>query len=468
MKTTGIRLALLAAALTPAMPVAAQAPDARLHIHEPPQGGAFYSHLNDDFTVRVRVPGGEWRDLYEYNVRIDSDQKQNASMVSFDIGGPVEVAVKKNNGDVRRVQVRPDSAGVRARLIGNTAYFTLDKPAKISVEFDGDRLHNLHLFANPPEPDLPVEGPDVIHFAPGVHKLPEGQKSFRIPSNKTVVISGGALVQGMIEVRDAENVRIVGHGIIEEAQEGILVAHSRNVTIDGPIILNPKHYSVQCGQSTGVTIRELKAFSVGGWTDGIDMMSCSDVVIDKVFLRNSDDTIAIYGGRWDYRGDARNYRITDSILWADVAHPINIGLHGTPNSSETIDNIVFRNIDVLGHDEDDRNYQGVMAITNGDNIRVSNVTFEDIRIDDIQEGMLFNLRVVFNDKYSHAPGAGIENVLLRNIRFKGGDVNRPVIAGYSAAHGVRGVTIEDVKVGGKRLKRADVDVGPFVEGLVIR
>lgn len=466
--TSSVRIGLLfALVLGPATPAAAQARDP-LHIHEPPQGGAFWSHLNDDFTVRVRSPGGVWRDLYEYNVKIDSDRPQNASMASFDVGGPVEVAVKKNNGDVRRVQVRPDSAGVRARLVGNTAYFTLDKPAKISVEFDGDRLHNLHLFANPMEPKLPTSGPDVIYFGPGVHKLPEGQKSFRIPSNKTVVISGGALVQGMIEVRDAENVRIVGHGIIESAQEGILVAHARNVAIDGPIVLNPKHYTVQCGQSTGVTIRELKAFSVGSWTDGIDLMSCSDVEIDRVFLRNSDDTIAIYGGRWDYKGDARNYRITNSILWADIAHPINIGLHGTPGQSEVIENILFRNIDVLGHDEDDRDYQGVMAITDGDNNRVRNIRFEDMRIDDIEEGMLFNLRVVFNEKYSHAPGAGIEDVVIRNVHFKGGDINRPVVAGHSDGRRVRRVTVDNVTVAGKRLTRSDIDVGPFVDDLVVR
>ncbi|HYC94353.1 MAG TPA: hypothetical protein VEB39_01510, partial [Sphingomicrobium sp.] len=133
-------LATLAAA-----PAAAQGET--LKIHEPPAGKAFWSHLNDDFTVRVRVPGGEWRDLYEYNVKVDLDRPQDASMVMFDIAGPVEVSVRKNNGDVRRVEVRPDSAGVKARLVGNTAHFRLDRPARISVEFDGDRLHNLHLFA---------------------------------------------------------------------------------------------------------------------------------------------------------------------------------------------------------------------------------------------------------------------------------------------------------------------------------
>src|SRR3546814_17183207 len=73
--------------------------------------------------------------------------------------------------------------------------------------------------------------------------------------------------------------------------------------------------------------------------------------------------------------------VTNSVLWADVAHPINIGLHGSREQPEVIENIVFRNIDVLGHDEDDRNYQGVMAISDGDNNLVRNVLFEDFRID---------------------------------------------------------------------------------------
>lgn len=464
----GQGLLALGACCVIAGPARAQDADQVLRIHAFPAGGALYSHDNDDFTVRVRTPGGEWRDLYEYVVKVDGDRPQDASMVFFDIGGPVEIAVKKNNGDVSRVEVRPDSAGIKARLAGSTAYFRLEKPTKVSVEFDGDRLHNLHLFANAIGPRMPTEGPEVIHFGPGVHALPKGQKSFVIPSNRTVVIDGGALVQGMIEVRDAENVRIMGNGIIEGAEEGVLIARSKNVTIDGPVIVNPKHYTVQCGQSQGIRIRNLKAFSAGGWTDGIDMMSCSDVDIEDVFLRNSDDAIAIYGGRWDFSGDVRNIQVSNSVLWADVAHPINIGLHGTPKRGELIQHLRFRNIDVLGHDEDDRNYQGVLAITNGDDNLVRDVTFEDIRVDRIEEGMLVNFRVVFNEKYSHAPGRGIEDVTVRNVSYKGGDVNRSVIGGYSSDRKVRRVTIENVTVAGRRLSRVDLDVGSHVESLTVR
>lgn len=50
---------------------------------------------NDDYTVRVRIPGGEWQDLFEYKVQVDLDKPQDASMVQFDMGSPVEVMVKR-------------------------------------------------------------------------------------------------------------------------------------------------------------------------------------------------------------------------------------------------------------------------------------------------------------------------------------------------------------------------------------
>ena len=45
---------------------------------------------NDDYTVRVRMPGGEWQDVFEYKVQVDLDKPQDASMVQFDMGSPVE------------------------------------------------------------------------------------------------------------------------------------------------------------------------------------------------------------------------------------------------------------------------------------------------------------------------------------------------------------------------------------------
>lgn len=52
----------------------------------------------------------------------------------------------------------------------------------------------------------------------------------------------------------------------------------------------------------------------------------------------------------------------NATLWADVAHPINIGGHGDPNGMDTVQNVTFRNIDILDQAEKQIDYQGCLAI----------------------------------------------------------------------------------------------------------
>jgi len=437
----------------------------------PVPAAVMYTNHNDDFTVRVRKPGGEWIDLFEYNVKVDLDAPQEASMAYFDFSGRVEVAVRKNNGRFQSVKVRPSSCGIHTKVQGSTVFFNLDKACKVSVEFDGDKLHNLHLFGNPIEQNLPdPKDPNVIYFGPGVHQpkdLPGDE--FNIPSGKTVYIAGGAVVKAKFVVDHAKDVKIIGRGILDQPLRGVEIRNSQNVEIGGVIIVNPKHYSIYGGQSNNITIRNIKSFSSNGWSDGIDLMSCSDVTIDDVFMRNSDDCIAIYGHRWEFYGNARNYKVTNSILWADVAHPINIGLHGnTENAAEVIEKLHFKNIDILEQDEDDPNYQGCIAISDGDFNSVKNITFEDIRIDDFEEGQLLNLRVVNNPKYNSGPGQGIENILFKNISYSGVNLIPSVIAGLDDEHSIKNIRFENLKVNGSVVLNADsanIRIGKYTKGI---
>lgn len=417
-----------------------------------------YTRHNDDFTVKVRQPGGEWQDVFEYNVSVDLDKPQDASMVYFDFSGKVEVSVRKNNGNVQSVKIRPASPGVVPVVKGYLISFTLDKPGKFSIECNGDILHNLHLFANPLETYRP--GPkdtNVVYFGPGIHTpkdLPGDE--FNIPSGKTVYIAGGAVVRAKLVCDHVENVRIVGRGILDQPMRGVEIRHSKNITVDGINVLNPKHYTIYGGGSKNIYIHNLKSFSANGWSDGIDLMSCSDVTIDDIFMRNSDDCIAIYAHRWDFYGDARNYLVTNAILWADVAHPVNIGLHGatTEKQAETIENIRFKNIDILEHDEDDPEYQGCIAISDGDYNLVKNISFEDVRIDDFQEGQLLNLRVVYNDRYNFGPGRGVENIQFKNISYNGANLSPSVIKGFDAQRMVKNISFENLVINGKKVLNA--------------
>lgn len=117
---------------------------------------------NDDFTVRVRTKGGEWKETFEYKVQVDMDRVQDASMVQFDMNEPVEVMVKKNNGIIQTVDIRPKSKGVEYKQVENCILFTLDKPQYLSIEFNSDRLHNLHLFANPVEKEVYTESKEGV------------------------------------------------------------------------------------------------------------------------------------------------------------------------------------------------------------------------------------------------------------------------------------------------------------------
>ncbi len=429
---------------------------------------------NDDFTVRVREPGGRWQDLFEHAVMVDLDAPQRASMAQFEMAGPVEVEVRRNNGDTRTVRVRPDRAGIVAKLEDGVARFTLVRPTKVSVEFDGDRLHNLHLFARSVDGNVPDRAaPGVIWFGPGVHRPPDQPGAvFSFPSDSVVYLAPGAVLRGKIVLDRVSNVRISGRGIIDQVERGFEITYSRNVSIDGPTVINPRHYTVFCGQSQGLRITDLATFSAAPWSDGLDLMSCSDVRISDVFLRTSDDSIAIYGHRWGFSGDARDFDVRDAVLWADVAHPINIGLHGGGRDApETIERIAFRRIDILEHDEDDHDYQGALAISAGDDNLVRDVLFEDVRIDRLQEGSLFNFRVLFNKKYSLSPGRGVANVVLRDVRAAGGPLNSSIVAGHDASRTVSGVVIEGLTIAGRPIgsaAAADLTVGPFANPVVFR
>lgn len=435
----------------------------------------YYSRHNDDCTVRVRQAGEkDWIDLYEYNAKVDADTQSDASMAYFDFSGTVEVSVQKNNGDVRSALIRPLSKGIVPELKGNTIRFTLDKPQNLSIEFNGDRLTNLHLFAGKIIKDKPLkDAPDVMYFGPGFHKPDTVDGVFKILSNTTVYVDGGAILNGKIDCSGSENVKIYGRGIVfSPLANGISADRCTNISVDGLIVLNPRYNSLTAGMSKNITVHNLKSFSYQGWGDGLDFFCCEDVLVDGVFMRNSDDCIAIYNHRGKFYGDSRNIVMQNSTLWADIAHPINLGTHGnTKTRDEVIENVTFRNIDILGHDEDDRNYQGCMSINVGDHNLARNILFENIRIEDIEEGQLFHLKVMYNEKYNTGPGKGVSDIKFKDITYTGFNENPSVMEGYDPRKLVKNIEFENIVINGKKAKSLEdlnLKIGKFTQDIKLK
>ncbi|NEG96503.1 hypothetical protein GFD17_07030 [Bifidobacterium sp. SMB2] len=311
----------------------------------------------------------------------------------------------------------------------------------------------------------------VIRVKPGHYLIEDGVMN--LPSHTTLILEGGAVVEGALRVDCAEDVRVMGRGILHLADFkrfagtcAIAVANSRNVEIAGICCINPPHYTVMLGSSRDVVIRDLKSFSCEGWSDGIDMMSCSDVTIERCFLRTSDDCIAIYGSRWEYRGDTRNVAVRDCVLWSDVAHPTMIGTHGDYlHGGDIIENVAFENIDVLEHNEYQPGYLGVMAINVGDGNLARDIAYRGVRVESFRHGRVFDFRVRQNPDYNPIPGRGVEHVTVENVEIADGSGEEPsLIAGFDGARMVRNVRFVDVTRGGRpcrTLGELNVHVGEY-------
>lgn len=422
-----------------------------------PSAGALPA--STDFIVKVRTPGHPWKDLPVFQVRVADGttgklSPRMTSLAYFDFSGAVEIAVTSAKGPFSSARIRPLSYGIRPAVTGSTLRFLLSQPRNLSIELDGDIFHNLQLFAGPVETG--VTDTNTLYYGPGIHTI----GTIRLASGQRVYLAGGALVEGRFVIDHQENIHISGRGILYQPadsllkdiprHDAIMIDNSSHISVEGIIVI-PNGYTVLMGESRHIQLRNIKSLSAGGNNDGIDVFCSQDVLVDGVFMRNSDDCIAIYGHRWNYYGNVSQVTVSNSTLWADIAHPILVGTHGDPQHPDTLEELHFVNIDILDHRENQLDYQGCMSLNAGDSNLIRNVRFQDIRVEDFRKGQLVNLRIMYNRKYNMAPGNRIENVLFKDIAYTGSHAGMSVIAGYDDAHPVRNITFENLSINGRVL-----------------
>ncbi|HLB72624.1 MAG TPA: hypothetical protein VJJ98_01265, partial [Sedimentisphaerales bacterium] len=180
--------------------------------------------------------------------------------------------------------------------------------------------------------------------------------------------------------------------------------------------------------------------------DGINPCNSQDVLITDCFIRSDDDCVALKG--LDFSGRNSNVeRITveNSVLWCDRAR---IFLLGHESRAAYMRNITLRNLDIIHFS------MTPFLFEPGEDMRLEDVTVQDIRIHGEGQREFIRLRPVVNQYMRKKVPGFVGNIRFKNITVDGRPGECLVqIEGADAEHNVRDVIFENVSIAGSKLTK---------------
>ena len=458
-------------------------------VYPVPEGERLYS----GYTVKVdgaEAPVSEVRcSAMPFNRRWPGHQRQIeqtelCGMVRFAFEEKTTLAVTADK-DFKTVKIRPLSRNVAFHRKGRTVTFDLIQPGGYSVEFDGYH-NNLHVFADATKEYAPP--PNAIVFGPGFHDV--GIRELK--SGDTVYLDPGAVVYGGFHASNATDIAILGRGILDggKLKEKILFAASgdgheavqnakrwhtidfkncRNVKIDGLTIRDSLLYNIAMWGCEDVAVSGVKI--IGQWrfnTDGIDLHNCRRMRVTDCFARTFDDTFC-FKAHEGY-GNCEDGVFERCVAWNDWGKAFEVGVECR---ADHLRRLAFRDCDCI------HAVSWAIDVSNVDYGRVSDVTFENIRIEkdepmpssqlqttddmpfDAKKGLdapprLFQGSVHFHHEYSKenggkwSGGGVVDGVMVRNVSVTT-DGRKPLIkmGAIDVKHRPENIVFEDLTVDGK-------------------
>jgi len=449
--------------------------------------GTVYSAENmESRLITYPAPAGE-KCSQDYDVEVDGKSVfvyavpalhgGPASFAYFDFSGAVRVKISSLH-EADSVKILPSSSGIKHELKDNRCEFILSKPANLTVEINGNYERALHLFANPLETDVPrTDDPDVIYFGPGVHEI----TTLRPKSNQTVYIAGGAILRPVIpqdekpvqeknwkgnkvyktlvETTGVQNVKVRGRGILDmgvlpwHARTTMWFEKSKDILVEGIIILDAPAWVVAMHNSTNVTVRNIKQICQRENSDGIDICNSQDVLVEDCFLRNNDDEICVKTTTAAPDLETKNILVRNCVVWNERAR----GLGITSETRANIADVVFRDCDII-HDFSKGGDCSSLAILVSDSGTMSNICFENIRVDDVND-TLINCWIGADMWGKDNIRGNIKGVVFKDISVTGGNFPLSKISGFDETHMVEDVLIENLNILGGKI--TDLEAGKF-------
>ena len=433
----------------------------------------------------------------------EKDQTEISGFVRFEMSAPVTMTIARAR-DFKEVKIRPYSKGVTFTTSDRVVTFTLEKPGDYSIEFDGQH-ENLHVFAQPPSAyAVKKDDPKVRYFGPGVHDVGR----IEMKSGETLYIDEGAVVYGHVFARDADDISILGRGILdmsrihekpipidpklaeEQKHKGFAITNAKRwdcirleycnrVKIEGITMRDSLIYYIRPICCRDIEIRNVKI--IGSWrynADGIDMHNCERVHVADCFVRTYDDAICVKG--FDYAMDEsemlhdgylhdvfKDVLIERCTVWNDWGQSLEFGAE---TRAREICNVTWRDCDVI------RARATACDIKHCDYADIHDVLFEDIRLEfdgfhvksvysasakdfdptadaGLPRAIMVLIKVIPEYSKEDKLRGRVHDVTYRNIRVTAPSQPSIVFAGYDEEHRVTNVTIEGFFLNGKDITR---------------
>ena len=266
------------------------------------------------------------------------------------------------------------------------------------------------------------------------------------------------------------NITILGYGIIDfsrldwHERNTLSFTDCENLHIEGITLVNAGSWNLALMRCNQVEISRVRIFGYRENSDGIDIVSSRNVQVHDCFLRTGDDAIAVKAMCPPPVCGGRNIRCYRNVVWNDKVRCFGIAAE----SQNNITDVQFTDSDVIRSYADWTHELGSLVVYICDRAHVSNILFENIRIEH-EKKYACNV-LIQKDFWSNDPQAGhIDGVTFRNIDLAYSVASS--IKGYNDEHKCCNIKFENYRIAGnisKSVEEAKIQIGEFAEDVTVK
>ena len=361
------------------------------------------------------------------------EQTEPTCFVSLGVSGPFTLVITPSV-PFETVTVRPTAKHITPTVKDGSVTVDLPGVGQYSVEFDG--MHEvLTVFADP-EKDFGIDktAGNVIYFGKGVSYL---DAPLALDDGAVVYLDKEAVVYGAIVANEKKNVRVCGCGILDnsltERGKGAPMQFVRceNVSVEGVTVVDSSAWSMHYAGCTNVVVDNIKL--IGMWrynSDGCDFTNCTNAVLKNSYLRNFDDCVVVKGLAGNGDQPVRNISVEHCVLWCDWGRALEIGAETV---APYMTNIRFCDIDVIHGDS------VMLDLQHGDRAEISDVTFENVRVEYMAKANAPVLQTVKDEKYVNPDETYMPRLFVVSVQ-------QTMWSHDKTAGNIRGVRFKDIAV----------------------